>query len=66
MSYLEQLFGLQDRRIVVTGAGGLLGTVFSQALGRAGAELVLIDRDKRSLELCDAKLKAIGVSPELI
>jgi len=66
LSYLEQMFGLQNRRIVITGAGGLLGTVFSQALGKAGAELVLIDRDKRSLELCGAKLKGIGVSPELI
>ena len=66
MNYLEQVFGLQDRRIVVTGAGGLLGTVFSQALARAGAELVLIDKDKNALELCGTKLNSIDVSPELI
>ena len=66
MNYLEQVFGLQDRRIVVTGAGGLLGTVFSHALGRAGAELVLIDKDKNALELCGTKLNSIDASPELI
>lgn len=65
MSYLENLFGLKGRRIVITGAGGLLGTEFAEALGKAGAELVLIDKDKDALETCGAKLKAIGRSPDL-
>jgi len=65
LSYLENLFGLKGRRIVVTGAGGLLGTEFSEALGEAGAELVLIDKDKDALEACGAKLRAIGRSPDL-
>jgi len=54
MKYLESEFSLEGRRIIVTGAGGLLGSSFSISLGRAGAELHLLDIDSDAL----AKLKS--------
>ena len=45
MSYLESQFSLSGRRIIVTGAAGLLGRQFCEALGKAGAELSLLDID---------------------
>ena len=55
MDYLERLFGLADKRIIVTGAGGFLGKAFAQALSGAGAKLYLLDVDEVHLrETCDS------------
>ena len=59
MKYLESEFSLEGRRIIVTGAGGLLGSSFSMSLGKAGAELHLLDIDSDAL----AKLKS-NLAPE--
>jgi 2-deoxy-D-gluconate 3-dehydrogenase len=55
MDYFEELFGLVGKNIIVTGAGGLLGKAFSQALSGAGAKLYLLDVDEiRLRETCDS------------
>jgi 3-oxoacyl-[acyl-carrier protein] reductase len=40
---------LQDKVIAITGGGGGLGRAMARRLGRAGARLALIDRDRRLL-----------------
>lgn len=35
MSYIEQLFGLQNKVVVVTGGTGVLGSAMCQALAHA-------------------------------
>ncbi|HUW42212.1 MAG TPA: SDR family oxidoreductase [Rectinemataceae bacterium] len=41
MSYIEDLFGLKDRVVVVTGAGGAIAGVMAEAYLRAGAKVAL-------------------------
>jgi NAD(P)-dependent dehydrogenase (short-subunit alcohol dehydrogenase family) len=42
----SDLFGLKDRVVVVTGGAGQLGQAFVQALGDAGARVVVLDTRK--------------------
>jgi len=43
VNYLEGLFGLEDKVAVVTGGGGVLCGAMSQALGRVGARVAVLD-----------------------
>jgi NAD(P)-dependent dehydrogenase (short-subunit alcohol dehydrogenase family) len=66
MSYLENLFGLAGRTAIVTGAARGNGLAMAEALLRAGAEVVLVDRmadvlDKEIARLTGQKLAARGV-----
>ena len=36
MSYLDEMFGLEGKTAVVSGGAGVIGTVMSEALLRAG------------------------------
>jgi NAD(P)-dependent dehydrogenase (short-subunit alcohol dehydrogenase family) len=45
MTYLESLFSLQGKTAVVTGGGGALCGEMASALAKAGAEVVLVDRN---------------------
>jgi NAD(P)-dependent dehydrogenase (short-subunit alcohol dehydrogenase family) len=47
--YLEQRFGLQDRRVVITGGAGVLAGAMADALLRAGARISLWGRHEESL-----------------
>ena len=44
-----RLFDLTGRRAIITGGAGLLAREFAAALGEAGANVYLIDRDQRAL-----------------
>lgn len=46
MSYLDQLFNLKGKVIVITGGAGVLATSMSEALAQAGCHVVLLDRQK--------------------
>lgn len=50
MSYLETMFGLAGKTAVVTGGAGAIGTVMSDALLRAGAQVVVWSRTRASIE----------------
>ncbi len=51
---------LDGRAAVVTGAGGGIGRATSVALSRAGARLLLVDRDAVALEKCAHAVAAAG------
>lgn len=60
MSKLDELFGLDGRVAVVTGASSGLGVGFARALAEAGANLVLAARRKERLEALAVELERTG------
>lgn len=51
-SYLEKMFGLQGKSVIITGATGGLGSAMATALAGAGADEII------SIELPDDRLSA--------
>lgn len=59
-SAYEKLFSIKDKVILITGAGGILGTRLCQALAELGAKLVVVDINQDNLtNLCN-QLKNIA------
>jgi len=50
MNYLEEMFGLAGKTAVVAGGAGVIGAVMSDALLRAGANVVVLSRSEASVE----------------
>jgi len=57
MSYVNEMFGLDDKAVVITGGGGVIAGAMSQALLNAGAKVVLWDIVQNAIE--DAKQRLI-------
>ena len=55
------LFSLQGRTALITGGGGGIGFAIAQALGEAGAAVVITGRDKHALDLAVGQLRALGL-----
>lgn len=47
MDYVNEMFGLEGKRIVITGGGGVIAGAMSEALLNAGAPIALWDIDKK-------------------
>jgi NAD(P)-dependent dehydrogenase (short-subunit alcohol dehydrogenase family) len=60
VSYLAELFSLEGRTAVVTGGSSGIGAEMARALGRAGARVVLVARDKDRLQTAAEGLRAEG------
>ena len=58
-------FSLQGRRALITGSSGGIGLALAQALGQAGAAVVLNGRDADRLQTAQAALVADGLQVEV-
>ena len=56
MSFVETLFGLNGKTAIVAGGAGVIGTVISEGLLDAGANVVIWSRSQASVEQALAKL----------
>lgn len=59
--FLPELFGLQGRVAVVTGATGVIGGILAHALGAAGAAVALVARRTGPLQQHTEVLRAAGI-----
>jgi gluconate 5-dehydrogenase len=57
---MSNLFDLSGQVAIVTGTSRGLGQYFARALARAGADLVLTSRDRKTLAPFEAEISAIG------
>lgn len=62
--YLQEMFGLEGKTAIVTGAGRGIGQVVAQGLAKAGAEIVIISRSGAA-ETVDLITKAGGKAYDL-
>ena len=61
MSYLDEMFGLQGKTAVVSGGAGVIGTIMSEALLKAGARVMVWSRSQESI---DGALKKLKQAPD--
>jgi NAD(P)-dependent dehydrogenase (short-subunit alcohol dehydrogenase family) len=65
-AYLQELFGLTGRTALVTGGSSGIGLAIAEALGRAGARVILVARGRERLERAASQLSALGPETEII
>ncbi|MCK4988105.1 MAG: SDR family NAD(P)-dependent oxidoreductase, partial [Desulfobacterales bacterium] len=58
MTFLEDLFDLGGKTAIVAGGAGIIGTVMSKALLKAGANVVVWTRTQASIDKALERLKA--------
>lgn len=56
MNYVEDMFGLQEKTIILTGGGGVIAGAMSEALLSAGARIALWDVVEDGLDQAKARL----------
>lgn len=60
MSYIQKLFGLENKVAVVTGGTGVLGSAMCKALAQAGASVIILGRRKDAADELASEIKAAG------
>lgn len=60
MSYLDQMFNLKSKTVVITGGAGAIGTAMSQALLKAEANVVIWGRTRENIDNALKKLHDIS------
>jgi NAD(P)-dependent dehydrogenase (short-subunit alcohol dehydrogenase family) len=63
MSYIEDLFGLRGRTVVVTGAGGAIAGVLAEAYLRAGAKVALWLHRPAEVEAAAERFRPLAADP---
>src|SRR4051794_37392449 len=64
--YLRELFSLEGRRALITGGSSGIGYAMAEAIGRAGADVVIVARRPAELEKAVARLRGHGVTASSI
>jgi NAD(P)-dependent dehydrogenase (short-subunit alcohol dehydrogenase family) len=64
--YLRSLFSLDGRTALVTGGSSGIGYAITEALGRAGAHVILVARREKQLREATERLQAYGVQARWI
>ncbi|NRQ40534.1 SDR family oxidoreductase [Nonomuraea sp. NN258] len=64
--YLRELFSLQGRRALITGGSSGIGYAMAEAIGRAGADVVIVARRPDPLEEAVTRLRKHGVDASWI
>jgi NAD(P)-dependent dehydrogenase (short-subunit alcohol dehydrogenase family) len=59
MNYLEQLFSLKGKTAIISGGAGAIGLVMSEALLKAGANIVVWSRTQESIDKACSHLDGI-------
>lgn len=59
MNYLEQMFSLQGKTAIISGGAGAIGLVMSEALLKAGANIVVWSRSQESIDAACSHLNTI-------
>jgi NAD(P)-dependent dehydrogenase (short-subunit alcohol dehydrogenase family) len=62
MNYLEKLFSLEGKNSIITGAALGNGRAISEALFRAGSNVLLVDKNSKDLEKAKNEIKEISFS----
>ena len=60
------LFSLDDRRVVITGAGRGLGRAIAEVVASAGAHVTLVARTRSQLVEVESAIKDVGGSAEIV
>ncbi|TDE39311.1 SDR family oxidoreductase [Nonomuraea mesophila] len=64
--YLRELFSLHGRRALITGGSSGIGYAIAEAIGRAGAEVVVVARRQDPLDKAVTRLREHGVTASAI
>lgn len=64
MSYVEDMFGLEGKTVVLTGGGGVIAGAMSEALVSAGANVSLWDIEKKFSDAAVERLSASTGAPK--
>lgn len=59
-NYVSQLYDVSGKVIAITGGGGMLGTAIATGLGRAGANIAILDIRPEAAERTAAAIVAEG------
>ena len=54
------MFSVKDKCIVITGAGGVIGSTLSEALAKSGSRLCILDFNEEKLKMTEEKIRGFG------
>ncbi len=66
MQILKDLFSLENKTALITGAAEGLGRQFALTLAEVGANLILLDRQQKALETVADKARSFGHTVEIL
>jgi len=54
----NNLFSVENKRIIITGAGGVIGSTIAVSLAKAGARLAILDLNGEKIKITEEKINA--------